>query len=260
MRSQCRSELIIPEVRILPDASALAQTATEHILDACLLAIHLRGVANLALAGGETPRLAYTLLSQPEYASRMDWSRMQIYWSDERLVPPDHTYSNYRLAAEVLLRRVPIPQENIHRMHGELPPYEAAQAYEDELRRCLPAGEDGFPCFDLMMVGMGDDGHIASLFPGAPALLEHQRWIVASEHNQPPPPLVPRLSLTLPVINASAQVLLMVSGEKKAETLRQVLEDVPGSEPLPAQLIKPRSGKLVWLIDAPAASRLTKKS
>jgi 6-phosphogluconolactonase len=124
------------------------------------------------------------------------------------------------------------------------------------MRSSLPEGEDGFPCFDLMMVGMGEDGHIASLFPGSLALLEQQRWVVACEHSQPPPPLVARLSLTLPVINASAQVLVMVSGEKKAERVRQVLEDVPVSQPLPAQLIKPRFGKLSWLLDTAAASRL----
>ncbi len=116
---------------------------------------------------------------------------------------------------------------------------------------------NGFPCFDLMMVGMGDDGHIASLFPGSPALLERQRWVVATEHSQPPPPLVPRLTLTLPVINAAAAVLVIVTGEKKAERMRQVLEGEPADELLPAQLIKPSSGKLLWLLDIPAASRLT---
>jgi 6-phosphogluconolactonase len=247
-----------PEVRIFSGASALARATAEHILEACSQAIRSRGVAYLALAGGATPRLAYTLLSQPEYASRMQWSNLQVFWSDERLVPPDHADSNFRLAAEVLISCVPISPENIHRMRGELAPAESAQDYEDEMRSRLAPGEDGFPCFDLMMVGMGDDGHIASLFPGSPALLEHQRWVVASEHNQPPPPLVPRLTLTLPVINAAAQVLVMVGGEKKAERMRQVLEGDPTREPCPAQLIEPRSGRLTWLLDAPAASQLTK--
>jgi 6-phosphogluconolactonase len=243
----------------LPDASTIALAAAGHILDVCSQAIRSRGVANLALAGGGTPRPAYMLLSQPEYISRIDWSRLQVFWSDERLVPPEHVDSNYRLAAEALLSRVPIPPENIHRMRGELMPDEAAKDYEIEMRGCLAACVDGFPCFDLMMVGMGDDGHIASLFPGSSALLEQRRWVVASEHNQPPPPLVPRLTLTLPVINAAEHVLVMVSGDKKAERLRQVLEEDPAGEPLPAQLIKPPRGKLLWLLDAPAASKLVKK-
>jgi 6-phosphogluconolactonase len=247
---------VTPEVRILPDFSAIAHAAADLILETCSRAINARGAACLALAGGATPRLAYVLLSQPEYANRMVWSSLQVYWSDERLVPPDHPDSNYRLASEALISRVPIPPRNVHRMRGELAPAESAQDYEHEMRSSLPVGEDGLPCFDLMMVGMGDDGHIASLFPGSPALLEQQRWVVATEHNQPPPPLVPRLSLTLPVINASAQVLVMVSGEKKAERLRQVLEEMPASQPLPAQMIQPRGGKLLWLLDAAAGSAL----
>ena len=172
------------------------------------------------------------------------------------MVPPDHIDSNFRIAAEALVRQVPLPSENIHRMRGELPPDKAAREYEEEIRNCLPVVNDGFPSFDLMMVGMGDDGHIASMFPGSPALLERKRWVVASEHNQPPPPLVPRLTLTLPVINAAMQVMIMVSGEKKADRLRQVLEDEPGSQPLPAQLVNPHRGRLVFLLDGAAASRL----
>lgn len=245
-----------PDVQILPDDAAIAHAAAELILDACLGAIHARGVAHLALAGGATPRPAYELLSQPEYADLIAWSRVQVYWSDERLVPPDHPDSNYRLAAETLISRVPLPPQNVHRMRGELAPAAAAQAYEDELRSSLPAGEDGFPCFDLMMVGMGDDGHIASLFPGSPALREQQRWVVAAEHNQPPPPVVSRLTLTLPVINAAAKVLVIVTGEKKAERVRQALEEPSASQELPVQWIKPTRGKLTWLLDAAAASSL----
>ena len=251
---------MVPEIRILPDTAAVARAAAEHIVETCEQAIRSRAVAYLALAGGGTPRAAYALLSQPEYAPTIDWKRLQVFWSDERMVPPGHADSNYRLAAEALLWRVPIPPENIHRMRGELAPTEAAQDYEAEMRSIRAPGEDGFPCFDLMMVGMGDDGHIASLFPGSPALLERQRWVVASEHNQPPPPLVSRLTLTLPVINAAAAVLVVVSGEKKAERLRQVLEEEPAGDPLPAQLIKPRSGRLLWLLDQAAAGRFAGQS
>jgi len=245
------------DIRILPDVSAVASAAAEYIVDVCSQAIRDRGVAYLALAGGGTPVAAYTLLSQPEYASRIEWSRLQVFWSDERLVPAHHADSNYRLTAEALLCRVPIPVENIHRMRGELAQAEAAQEYENAMRSILAPDNKGFPCFDLMMVGMGDDGHIASLFPGSPALLERRRWVVATEHSQPPPPLVPRLTLTLPVINAATAVLVIVTGEKKAERMRQVLEGEPADELLPAQLIKPSSGRLLWLLDIPAASRLT---
>jgi 6-phosphogluconolactonase len=248
------------EVQILPDTPALARAAAGHILNTCSQAIRSRHVAYLALAGGGTPRAAYSLLSQPEYATRIDWSRLQVFWSDERLVPPDHADSNYRLAVEALLMRAPIPPQNIHRMRGELAPTEAAQQYEAEMRNSLSPGTAGFPCFDLMMVGMGDDGHIASLFPGSPALHERSRWVVASEHNQPPPPLVPRLTLTLPVINAASEVLVIVTGEKKAERIRQVLEGESAGEPLPAQLINPSNGRLLWLLDHAAAGLLTSRS
>ena len=247
----------MPNIRILPDASAVSSATAEHIVDMCSQAIRDRGVAYLALAGGGTPVAAYTLLSQPEYASGIEWSHLQVFWSDEQLVPPHHPDSNYRLTAEALLWRVPIPLENIHRMRGELAQAEAAQEYENAMRTVLAPDKNGFPCFDLMMVGMGDDGHIASLFPGSPALLERQRWVVVAEHNQPPPPLVPRLTLTLPMINAAVAVLVIVTGEKKAERMWQVLEGKPAGEPLPAQLIKPSSGRLLWLLDKPAASRLT---
>ena len=227
----------MPDIRILPDVSAVASAAAEHIVDMCSQAIRDRGVAFLALAGGGTPVAAYTLLSQPEYASRIEWSHLQIFWSDERLVPPHHADSNYRLTAEALLWRVPVPPENVHRMRGELAQAEAAQEYENAMRTVLAPDKNGFPCFDLMMVGMGDDGHIASLFPGSPALLERQRWVVATEHSQPPPPLVPRLTLTLPVINAAAAVLVIVTGEKKAERMRQVLDGKPAGEPLRQVLV-----------------------
>ena len=174
------------EVQILPDAPAIARAAVEYITNTCSRAIRSRQVAYLALAGGGTPRAAYSLLSQPEYASRIDWSRLQIFWSDERLVPSDHAESNYRLAAEALLLRVPIPSQNIHRMRGELAPTEAAQEYEAEMRNNLAPGTDEFPCFDLMMVGMGDDGHIASLFPGSPAFAsEAAGWWHPSTTSRP---------------------------------------------------------------------------
>lgn len=246
----------LPEVLVLSDVSAVANAAAKFIVDTCVQAIRDRGVASVALAGGGTPRQAYTLLSQPAYVSHIDWRCLQVFWSDERLVPPDHTDSNFRLAAEALLNRVPVPPENIHRMRGELAPTEAAEDYEKEMRNFMLPGQDGNPRFDLMMVGMGDDGHVASLFPGSPALLERQRWVVATEHNQPPPPLVSRLTLTLPVINAAATVLVMVTGEKKADCIRQVLGVESTGAPLPAQLIKPNNGRLVWLLDASAASRL----
>jgi 6-phosphogluconolactonase len=245
------------DVRILPDPSAVARAAAEYIVDTCSQGTRDQGVAYLALAGGSTPVAAYTLLSQPGYASRIEWDRLQVFWSDERLVPPDHADSNYRLVEQALLRNIPIPTENIHRMRGELAQTEAAQDYENEMRTILVPDKNGFPCFDLMMVGMGDDGHIASLFPGSPALLEPQRWAVATEHNQPPPPLVARLTLTLPVINAAAAVLVIVTGEKKADRVREVLEEDPPGEPIPARLVKPQSGKLLWLLDRLAAGRLS---
>jgi 6-phosphogluconolactonase len=177
-----------------------------------------------------------------------------IFWSDERCVPPGLPDSNYLMACLALLDPARVPARNIHRIPGELEPLRAAARYEAQLRQFF-AG-DGLPRFDLILLGLGEDGHTASLFPGSPALHEQERWAVAVEHTTPPPPLVPRVTLTLPVLNAAAHVIYLVSGANKAERLAQVLHGPVALEPLPAQLVSPANGALLWLVDRAAARGL----
>lgn len=240
-----------PEIKVLADARALAEFATGQLFQIASDAIAARGRFCIALAGGSTPRLLYTLIAQPPWASEIDWRKVQAFWGDERSVPPDHPDSNYLMARQALLDHAPIPDANIHRIFGELKPESAALSYEDNLRVVFP-GEQ-VPRFDLILLGLGEDGHTASLFPGSHALLETERWVVSVPHKVPPPPLVTRISLTLPVLNAAADVLFLVSGAGKAAILSRVMQNLDQSNPLPAQLVRPRDGRLVWAVDRPAA-------
>jgi 6-phosphogluconolactonase len=259
------------ELQILPDPASLARAAADHFASLAAQAIARNGRFSVALAGGSTPKAAYALLAGPAYAG-LDWRRIHIFFGDERCVSPDHPDSNYRMARMALLDHVPIPPANIHRMPTELPPQQAASAYESDLASFFRSqsaisnqpvpdqGQSAIPIsqfFDLILLGLGDDGHTASLFPGSPALEVRDRWVVSVEHNHPPPPLVTRLSLTLPAINAAAQVTFLVSGATKAARLQEVTNPPPAGVPaLPAQLARPVSGRLSWLVDQAVASRL----
>ncbi len=255
-----------PKVIVYPDSARLARAAAEHFVEQAARAIRQSGRFSVALAGGSTPKAAYALLASQTYANHLDWEHIHIFWGDERCVPPDHPHSNYRMAWETLLQHVPIPAENIQRMPGELPPEQAVAEYEGALAKFFNGrkGHDrldhSYPpstihvsqSFDLVLLGLGEDGHTASLFPGSPALQVTERWVTVVEHHQPPPPLVDRLSLTLPAINAAAQVTFLVSGADKAARLAQVLSPADVQPPLPAQLVRPASGNLLWLVDTAA--------
>jgi 6-phosphogluconolactonase len=235
--------------------------AAERFVSVVTQAIHASGRFVVALAGGSTPKRLYALLATPEYADRVDWSRTHIFWGDERCVPPDDPASNYRMTREVLLDRVPVPQANIHRIRGEDEPARAAAAYEGELRETFatPAGPPSrVPGrrFDLVLLGMGDNGHTASLFPGLAAVRERERWAVAEYVAEVS---MWRVTLTPPVFNAAAHVVFLVSGANKAAMLQRVLEGPSEPEVLPAQAIAPSEGTLDWLVDAAAAARLRTK-
>lgn len=231
------------------------QAAADSLVACAAAAIGTSGRFRLALSGGSTPRRLYSLLaSEP----RVDWPRVHVFWSDERCVPPASPQSNYRMAREALLDRVPLPEANVHRIHGERDALSAAAAYERELRQTFSAPE-GSPSldpgrrFDLVLLGLGEDGHTASLFPGTAALRETARWVVAQEVDALPPR---RITLTPPVINAAAEVAFLVSGPEKAAILEQVIEGPYRPRELPAQLVAPRAGRLRWLADAAAAGSL----
>ena len=238
-------------VQVYPDPASLAGAAADLILRQMVTTLKQGGRFSLALAGGSTPKAAYALLASPAYAAQVDWSRVHIFFGDERIVPPEHPDSNFNMVRGSLLEHVPIPATNVHRIRGEASPEEAAAEYEGALRAFFP--EVDWPAFDLALLGMGEDGHVASLFPGAPALEERERWAVAVRHSQPPPPLVDRVSLTLPAINAARQVAVLVAGANKAGRLKQVFSGEPaGSELLPAQRVRPSSRGLLWLVDKAA--------
>jgi 6-phosphogluconolactonase len=220
--------------------------------------ITARGRFNWALAGGSTPETLYRLLAGPEYARRIDWSLVHFFWGDERCVPPDHVDSNYRMARLAFLDTIAAPAENVHRLEGELPPRLGAERYAAELARSFgQRAGNAPPEFDLILLGMGADGHTASLFPGTPALEETRRWVVANPIESLG---TTRLTLALPVINAAAHVVFLVAGADKAERLAQVLSPATDVTPLPAQRVRPRGGVPEWLVDAAAAARLGSSS
>lgn len=240
-------------LRILPDLEAVSREAAKRFAVAAGRAVGARGRFTVALSGGATPLALFRLLAASPLREILPWDRTQVFFGDERCVPPEDPASNYGVARALLLSRVPIPPGNIHRMRGEEDPARAAAAYEAELRAAFGLEGGGVPRLDLILLGLGEDGHTASLFPGSPALRETSRLVAA--------PFVERLSayrltLTLPVLNAAREVLVLVSGSEKAEALRESLEGPGSPEPLPIQQVKPREGSLTYLVDAAAARLL----
>jgi 6-phosphogluconolactonase len=242
------------EIRILADAKALTWAAAEEFARRAEEAVRDSGAFTVALSGGSTPKALFRLLAgegDGAFRGRVPWGSVRVFWGDERHVPPDHPDSNYRMTCDTLLSRVPIPPENIHRIQGEEPEAEkAAEAYEQALCRVFRVAEGQLPRFDLVLLGMGPDGHTASLFPGTPALHERKRLVVAQwiEKLQ-----TRRITLTVPVLNNAALVVFLVSGAEKAETLREVLLGEYRPERFPAQLVRPTDGRLLWLVDQAAA-------
>jgi 6-phosphogluconolactonase len=240
-----------PEVIVLPDLEAVSQAAAQRF--ARLAQTH--SPFSVALAGGGTPHRLYELLAAPPFREQIPWERVHAFWGDERCVPPDEPGSNYHVARETLLDHVPLPPDNIHRVRGELDPERAARAYAGELREFFGAP---WPAFDLVLLGMGDDGHTASLFPGADALHE-KTWPVVGVSAQYQDRPARRVTLTPPAINAARQVMFLVVGASKAETLRAVLEGPFQPQVLPAQIVQPTDGHLAWLVDGAAGHQIQRR-
>ena len=235
-------------VKILKDVDAITEFVARQIIQAAATSIAERGQFTLALAGGSTPKPLYTLLGTT-YRADIDWSKTHLFWGDERAVPPDHPDSNFRMVQGALLERIPHPA-GIHRVMGELEPSQAAARYEQRLREIFK-GETSR--FDMILLGMGDDGHTASLFPHTSALNESEKWVVAN--------LVPqldtwRITLTYPVLNQARQVIFMVAGTNKAAPLYEVLHGEPRPFDLPSQAVNPVSGDMTWVVDYPAGRKL----
>ena len=242
------------ELRRLTTPQGLFQAAAEEVIRSATSAITERGRFTIALSGGSTPKNLYTLIAANASAS-LPWDRMFFFWGDERHVPPDNPDSNYRMAKETLLSKVAIPPANIFRIPAENPDaLAAADAYEQTLRKFFAVAPGEFPRFDLILLGIGPDGHTASLFPETAALEERSRLVVANwvEKLQ-----TNRITFTLPVLNAARCVAFLVSGTDKAAVLHEVLEGNAPAEKYPSKLVRPSEGKLIWFVDRAAASQLS---
>lgn len=243
---------MIGQLIILDDSSEVARAAADRFIGIARAATRERGRFSVALAGGSTPKQAYELLASDAYKDQLDWSKVHIFFGDERAVPPDDAESNYRMVNEAMLSSLPLPPQNIHRMQGVGDAVANARLYEDELRTYF--NDALWPGFDLVLLGMGDDGHTASLFPGSPALDEQQAWVAANWIEKFK---AYRITLTVPAINHAAHVIFLITGENKAERLAQVLSGRLDAGRLPSQLINPVNGSLEWLIDSAASVHLS---
>jgi len=241
----------MPNPIVFPDQSGFIDGAADFIVDVATQAIADRGRFTIALSGGSTPRPIYARMASVGYRERIDWSKVYVFFGDERCVPPDDARSNYRMAREALLDHIALPADNIHRIQGEIDPAQAALSYEQELQQLFRTA--ALPAFDLICLGLGDNGHTASLFPGTAALREKDRWVV--------PQYVEvmtswRITFTAPLINAARHIAFLVEGAGKAEVLWRVLEGPYQPDVLPAQLIQPMNGELHWLVDATTAAKI----
>jgi len=243
------------EIRILSDANAIAQTAAAEFVEAAREAVCLKDSFSVALAGGSTPKTLYgLLLNNGPLRAMVPWSKIQFFFGDERHVPPDNTDSNFRMASEAMLATAPVDPKQVHRIKGEIESAaEAAEEYEKDLRMSFRLEPGQLPRFDLVLLGMGPEGHTASLFPGTKALKEERRLVVSNWVGKL---YTDRITLTPPVLNNAARVVFMVHGAEKAPALKAVLEGPYEPEQLPAQMIHPQQGKVLWLADPTAARML----
>lgn len=240
------------EIHVYHDQPSLMRALANRFVTLSEQAISARGHFSVVLSGGSTPRAAYQLLATPDYSEQIDWEHVYVFWGDERCVPPESPESNYRMARETLLAHVPVRISRVYRIRGEMEPQAAADAYEKTLRDYFEHVRSRTPRFDLILLGMGADGHTASLFPNSSVLNEERRWVVAHYVEAVGGW---RVTLTLPVINAAAQVIFLVAGADKAPAVEAVLGASPDGS-LPAARVQPVSGAVTWLLDAAAASRL----
>lgn len=244
---------------VVADQAALARKAAELFAETAERALARVGRFTVALSGGTTPKLLYSLLATEPYRSRLPWRQTHVFWGDERCVPPDRPDSNFGMAKAALLDQVPVPPEQLHRMQAERKDLVvAAREYEAEIARTFAAPPTGDPpALDLILLGLGPDGHTASLFPHTQAVRETRRWAV---RNYVAKLDANRLTLTAPILNRGSMILFLVAGTDKAPVLKEVLEGPSDPDRLPSQLIRPVSGRVIWLVDRAAASKLGGKA
>jgi 6-phosphogluconolactonase len=248
-------EFGLPNVQIFPDVEFLARSAADQFIQLAATAIQSHGIFSVALSGGSTPQSLYQILASEPFSEQVNWSQVHLFWGDERCVPPDHPDSNYFHAYKTLITNVPIPAENVHRIQAELAPKEAAQAYEETLLGFFQSMPDEDirhrASFDLVLLGMGEDGHTASLFPGTEPVNEENRWVSALYVDRMG---AWRVTLTPVVLNRAGKVIFLVAGSGKNWMLQKVLYGSYQPDRYPAQIIRPFSGDPLWLVDEAAAS------
>lgn len=237
------------EIIVVADGQDLGRRSAERFIELARRSAQASGRFSAALSGGSTPKQLYSLLAAPGYVERVPWQQVHLFWGDERCVPPDHAESNFRMVHEALLSKIDLPAQNVHRIPAELEPQAAAARYEEHLRDFFGQGPGALPPFDLILLGIGEDGHTASLFPGSDALQQTERLVAAPYVEQLKSH---RLTLTLPVLNHGAEDWFLVSGSGKARVVREILS---GSADLPAAKVNPAHGKLVWFITQDAAPK-----
>jgi 6-phosphogluconolactonase len=247
---------IAVEYRVYDSADALSRAAAAHFLESAQAAVRARGRARIAVSGGHTPKTTFELLANPAepFLKAMPWERIELYWVDERCVPPDHPDSNYRMTREAMLSKAPLKSEQVFRVEGELEPDVAAARYEGTIRNQFRLEGAETPRFDVLALGMGDDGHTASLFPHTAALHELSRIAIANHVPQQKESW--RVTLTWPVIVEASDLFFLIEGKSKADPLHRVLQGPYDPETLPSQLIQPKSGQLLYLLDRDAAALL----
>jgi 6-phosphogluconolactonase len=241
------------KIIVLDDAQALYVRGAEEIAYFAGEDICTHAEFTLCLSGGSTPAATYELLATRFHLS-VDWKELKFFWGDERCVPPDDPQSNYAMANRTMLSRLSLSPDQVHRIRGEEPPDQGARSYEDDLRQAFGLAEDEFPRFGLALMGLGDNSHTASLFPGLPAIHETKRMAVAVEVDAPQRH---RISLTAPVFNNAARVMFLVTGDGKAQAVKNILQGPRDPDQFPAQIIAPTNGELIWLLDKAAARLLS---
>ena len=239
-----------PAIKIYPHAVELAKSAAIDIIQALDQPLPVEKKFHLALSGGSTPRSIYEHLALHHLRQSAFWKNVHFFWGDERCVPPDHPESNYRMAYDTFLSKIPILRENIHRIQGEASPELEVSRYESEIQNHLPANKNAMPQFDWILLGMGADGHTASLFPHAQTLYEQKSFCVITKH---PETEQKRISFTLPLINSASRVSFFVTGKEKAPIIKEIIKKAPASPSYPASLVQPHHGILEWYLDEASA-------
>lgn len=242
-----------PHITIASSEAAFLKKAAQVFLESVADAVSARGQATVALSGGSTPKKFFSYLAEPYYRERIPWTKVHFFWGDERCVPPDHADSNYKMAMDALLKKVQVPSVNIHRMPGEMEdPREAAKSYDRSMRLFFKT-DRSVPKFDLVLLGLGEDGHTASLFPKTVALTEREKLVVGhhveSVHAN-------RLTVTFPVINSARRVVFLCAGDSKSAIIKEIFRTDLAVDRFPAQRVNPVEGELIWILDSQSAARL----